>query len=283
MPSIWDVKIVHDSLDHPECLAFGPSGALYAGGEAGQVYRIDIGTKKTDVIANLGGFICGVTLDGDENVYACATKARNVTRVLRDGTTSIYCDKVDGSPLVNPNFSVFHTNGDMYLTDSGDYQRATGRLIRVHPDGTSESLLGNHLNFPNGLALSADENMLYMIESTSSKISKMTIEQGGTLSPPETVVQLQGSVPDGMAFDTLGNLYVGCYTPDIIFKVDRRREVTVLLEDRTSELLNRPTNVAFRPMEGSTDLYFANLGWWHIAKVDVGAVGQRLNYPHLPR
>ena len=31
-----------EGLDHPECVAWGCDGYAYAGGEAGQIYRIDI-------------------------------------------------------------------------------------------------------------------------------------------------------------------------------------------------------------------------------------------------
>jgi gluconolactonase len=281
MRDALEVKIVQGSLDHPECLTFGPKGTLYAGGEAGQVYRIDLEAKTCQEIAHLGGFLCGVTVDGAENVYVCNTKTRSVIRVNSDGTTATFCDRVDGTLLQAPNFCVFHPGGDLYLTDSGDYRRATGRLVRVHRDGTGESLLGDHLNFPNGLALSADSKSLYVIESTSPRISRMTIETDGSLSPPETYARFQGTVPDGMAFDGLGNLYVGCYTPDVIFKVDPQQNVTTLVEDKTSEVINRPTNVAFRPVLGDTNLYFANLGWWHIGSLDVGVAGQPLNYPRL--
>jgi gluconolactonase len=275
------VKIVQDSLDHPECLAFSSEGVLYAGGEAGQIYRIDIEGKKCEETANLGGFVGGVALDGSGSVYACVSKSRSVTRVNTDGTVSVFCDKAGRVPLETPNFCVFHPGGDLYLTDSGDYRHATGKLVRVHRDGTSESLLGDHLNFPNGLSLSVDAKILYMIESTSAKISRMTIESDGSMGAPETYVQVQGTVPDGMAFDKLGNLYVGCYTPDIILKVDTDRNVTTLLEDKTSEVVNRPTNVAFHPDPRRKELYFANLGWWHIASLDIGTPGQPLNYPRI--
>jgi gluconolactonase len=282
MHNVLEVSFVLDSLDHPECLAFSSEGTLYAGGEAGQIYKIDVTTKRSEEMIRLGGFVCGVTVDGNENIFACVSKTRNVVRVHADLTTTVFCDKTEGVAFVNPNFSVFHPDGDLYLTDSGDYRRATGRLIRIHKDGTSESLLGNHLNFPNGLALSADAKTLYMIESTSAKISRMTLEGDGSLTAPETYVQVQGTVPDGMAFDKLGNLYIGCYTPDIILAVDADRNVSTLIEDKTSEVLNRPTNVAFHPDVSRTDLYFANLGWWHIGSLDVGVPGQTLNYPNIP-
>ena len=57
-------------LDHPEGLAVGRDGAIYAGGEAGQVYRIAPDGKHVETIANTGGFCLGVTLDRQENIYA---------------------------------------------------------------------------------------------------------------------------------------------------------------------------------------------------------------------
>lgn len=280
MHNIWQVKTVQDSLDHPECVAFGPSGLLYAGGEAGQVYQIDLDRKACDEIARTGGFVIGVAVDGDENVYGCDTKKHNLVRVGRDRTVTVVCHVVEGKPLVTPNFGVFHPGGDLYLTDSGDYWHANGRLVRINRDGTSDSLLGDHLNFPNGLALSADSKVLYMIESTSAKISRMILEDDGSLGTPETYVELQGTVPDGMAFDAAGNLYVACYAPDTILKVDAKRNVSILIEDKTGEVLNRPTNVAFRP-EKPTELYIANLGGYHIGCLDVGSPGQPLNYPKM--
>ncbi len=40
---IENFEIYANGLDHPECLAFDREGRLWAGGEAGQVYRIPAG------------------------------------------------------------------------------------------------------------------------------------------------------------------------------------------------------------------------------------------------
>src|SRR5437588_785625 len=54
-------EIFANGLDHPECVAFDRAGILWAGGEAGQVYRIDPAGKVVTV-ATLGGFTGGVAL-----------------------------------------------------------------------------------------------------------------------------------------------------------------------------------------------------------------------------
>jgi gluconolactonase len=38
--SIDDIEIFADGLDHPECVAVHPDGSVWAGGEAGQIYKV---------------------------------------------------------------------------------------------------------------------------------------------------------------------------------------------------------------------------------------------------
>jgi gluconolactonase len=64
------LETIATGLDHPEGVAWGPDGRLYAGGEAGQVYTIgDDGSVEE--IASTGGFMYGITVDGDGVVFGC--------------------------------------------------------------------------------------------------------------------------------------------------------------------------------------------------------------------
>jgi hypothetical protein len=55
-------------LDHPEGIAWDPAGALYAGGEAGQIYRVGL-DGSVEEIASTGGFMYGLAVDGASRVY----------------------------------------------------------------------------------------------------------------------------------------------------------------------------------------------------------------------
>ena len=56
-----------DGLDHPEGLAFDNEQALWAGGELGQIYRID-STGLVKEVARLGGFCLGLTFSARQEL-----------------------------------------------------------------------------------------------------------------------------------------------------------------------------------------------------------------------
>ena len=72
-------KVFCEGLDHPECLAVHPDGSIWAGGEAGQIYRVSADGKRIDEVANTGGFILGVAISRDGSwLAACDLKKHQV-------------------------------------------------------------------------------------------------------------------------------------------------------------------------------------------------------------
>ena len=57
-----------EGLDHPEGLAFDRDGFLWAGGELGQIYRINR-RGKVQEIARLGGFCLGLTFSRSQELF----------------------------------------------------------------------------------------------------------------------------------------------------------------------------------------------------------------------
>ena len=97
-----DVSVLVDGLDHVEGVAWGLNGYCYAGGEAGQIYRIDVERKEAAQIADTGGFILGLALDAHNNIYACDTGNRAVMKIAQSGDVTTYTTGTPDEPFKHP-------------------------------------------------------------------------------------------------------------------------------------------------------------------------------------
>ncbi len=277
--SLGQFTILVDGLDHPEGVAWGADGNWYAGGEAGQIYRITSDGSFTQV-ASTGGFVLGLALDGNHNIYACDLFQNKVFKASAAGDVSVYSEGSADREFVAPNYPVFTDNGDLYVSSSGGFDEKNGCvfLIRSHGETIVASEAIDH--FPNGMALSADGRELYIILSNMPGIVKAAIRSDGTLGEPQLVVEMPGTVPDGLAFDAEGNLYIACYAPNKVFRFTAAGVLELAAEDWQSVVLSAPTNIAF----GGPDMkcaIFGSLGRWHLSMIEMPVAGARLRYPDL--
>lgn len=276
------VSVLVDGLDHPEGVACGADGYAYAGGEAGQVYRIDVERREVRQFAQVpGGFILGMAQDAAKNLYACDLGNRVVQKISPGGIVTTYAD---GSPTGRfrlPNYPAFDSQGNLYVSDSGDWNGDNGCLYVVKPGGQAAVWETTLKQFPNGLCLGPNEEHLYVAMSLNPpRVVRVKIEADGSAGPVETVVELPRTVPDGLAFDTEGNLYISCYRPDVVYRLSPWGKLDVLAEDYAGTVIAAPTNIAFCGRKRNV-LLSASLGRWHITRYDAGATGLALHYPNL--
>lgn len=279
--SIAEFTLLVDGLDHPEGVSYGPDGFIYAGGEAGQIYRISL-DGDAEQIASTGGFVLGLCLDADGNIYACDSARHAVMRIQPDGDVSVYSDGDGTRQMVQPNYPVFDRAGNLYVSDSGTWHGHDGCLWLIRADGTTQLFSEEVTDFPNGLALDRDGTYLYSVVSQRPGVVRLPIGEGCTAGTPEEVLRLDKHVPDGIAFDSEDALYIACYAPDVIYRVSPQGGVTKLAEDWERVTLAAPTNVAFCGPELRT-LVVGSLGRWHLAKATVAVSGLAYHYPRLAR
>lgn len=268
------VRIVVEGLDHPECVNVDADGTVWAGGEAGQLYRLDVENGTFEEICSTGGFLLGVTPDGGRSVYVCDIKRLALLRVHVDsGTVETVVEAIDGRRLMNPNYAVFDRDGRLYVSDSGHWRQDDGYIFCVEPDGSARVIDEQASRFPNGLALDPDNGDLYIAESTLPGVTRLNLRTGSY----ETVVELPGTVPDGLALDRDRTIYLGCYRPDTILKITQNN-AEVFAHDPQGTLIAAPANVAFGGPENRT-LYIASLARWHIGAIEMDVPGLPLCHP----
>lgn len=272
------LRVLVEGLDHPEGVTVAPDGTLYAGGEAGQIYRVDHAAGTVEEIATTDGFLLGMCADGAGRLYCCDVGRREVLRFdPARGSLEVYSTGSEERSFVNPNWPAFDDDGNLYVTDSGSWKGADGCVMRIDPHGTTTVWSEASTNFPNGCALSADGSSLLVLESTAPALARIPVDDP---SRREEVATLTG-VPDGIALDTEGRAYVFYYRPDRIDRIDPDGRVETLAEDPEGTLLSAPTNGVWLEPE-RTRLVVGSLGRWHLTECDFGATGIPLRYPNLP-
>jgi gluconolactonase len=256
-------EVFADGLNHPEGLAFDSDGGLWAGGELGQVCRIT-SKGKVRTVTTLGGFNLGLTFSTSQELFVCNFKLGALIQLDRSGKVNRSWQRIGHYRLRNPNFSVFDREGNIYFTDSGSFNKQDGFLFVLRPNGKIEQRLES-LAFQNGLSLSADEGTLFVVQSTKDSVLAALVSAGRAHRPRAYASGLH-NVPDGVALDAKGNLYVTCYASHNVYCISRKGKVTLFAADREGTMLASPTNVAFDGLDFD-EMYFANLGRWHIGRI----------------
>ena len=270
--AVNELSACAEGLDHPEGLAFDGAGTLWAGGEAGQIYRI-VGSE-VETVASVGGFCLGITISREQEIFVCNAGLHSLQRLDRDGKVLATWDNVNGRPLATPNFSVFDAHGNLYFSDSGTWNKHDGVVYRLSPDGKMAVFAGP-FSFANGLALSANGDYLFVAESQRDQVSRVEVLSNGQAGARDIYASRLARIPDGLALDAAGNLFVTCYATDCIYRVTPERLVELYAFDPEGTVLARPTNIAFGGADRKT-MYVANLGRWHITSLPSSVPGQLL-------
>jgi gluconolactonase len=272
--------VLVDGLDHPEGVTVGPDGAVWAGGEAGQVYRIEGDPPKTTLLATSGGFTLGLAVDGFGNVYTTDPVNKCVQRFTPEGACSVYGRGAPAPDIRAPNHLCFDSRGNLYVSDSGVWKEHDGCIYRFAPGGAGEIWCTDARTLPNGVCMGPGEEHLYVAMSLApGRIARIEIKDDGSAGELEDFVILEGTLPDGLAFDRDGNLFVVTYRPDTVWVVPAgTRQAEEYAHDPEGNILASPTNLAFAAGDDPR-LFVANIGRWHVTALPVETPGLPLAHP----
>jgi gluconolactonase len=162
----------------------------------------------------------GMTRDLKGRLVVCARETRRVIRLEPDGELTVIANSFQARRLNIPNDVVVKSDGAIYFTDPKRNSAPepwdvphTG-VYRVTPDLGTVTLLVEDFVFPNGLAFSPDEKILYVADWMRGHIRAFDVAPNGTLlrQTDRVFADLRGpepGMPDGMKVDQTGNVYCG--------------------------------------------------------------------------
>ena len=163
----------------------------------------------------------GLLMDQENRLIACegATFERpgvkvsgkpQVTRTdLKSGKIEILADNFDDKPFTGPNDLTIDSKGRIYFTDL-----AGAAVYRIDSPGQVARILnGPDVQNPNGIQISPDDRVLYLVEANQKQGGARMI-RAYDLQPDGSVTNMRihynfflGRSADGMSIDVEGNLY----------------------------------------------------------------------------
>ena len=262
-------------LNHPEGIAVADDGAIWCGGEAGEIYRIEPDGSSFQKVASTEGFTLGLAFDRNGFLYTCDLAHAAVFRYhLATGELDRFSSGTRDRPMRIPNWPVVDfARNCLYVSDSYAPNEPGPGIWRIDLT-THETTMwfDQPMVFANGMALTLDGSGLYVAETFAHQISHIAINPDGSAGAKTIVVADLNRLPDGLALDAAGNIYIACYEPSRIYRATPAGKVELLYDDPDAHMLCHPTNCAFR----GTDLFTSNLGRWHITRLEVGTQGAPL-------
>jgi gluconolactonase len=275
-------SVLAEGLHHPEGVTWDPVGErVIAGGEGGELYGISL-DGDVDLLSTSGGSMLGVAVDGSGRIYGCDAGRGEVVRFdPHSDELGTYARGPDGNELDTPNMLAFDDRGSLYVSCSGEEDEDEAGIVRVAPDGDVRWWCRDVTHYPNGLCMAADGRFLLVVESRLPGLVRVPILNDGSSGPPEPIVELAGTEPDGVALDDRGDAYVTRYRPDGIVRVTPEGTVAIVADDPLAHVFDAPTNLAF--VGPSLDrAVVANVGDTFLLIGDLGVRGLPLRYPELP-
>lgn len=177
----------------PEHVAVGPDGKLYTGVAGGRILRLAPNGSAPEVYADTGGRVLGLAFDAAGTLIA-ADAVKGLLAIGQDGIVGVLVDKVAGEPIRFADAVVVARSGKIYFSDAsarfgpaqwgGTFeasvldileQSATGRILEYDPATKAVRVVARGLSFANGVALSEDEQSLFVAETGRYRVWKIAV------------------------------------------------------------------------------------------------------------
>jgi gluconolactonase len=197
-----------------------------------------------------------------EFLYTMNHATRSLSKInVSSGHNEVITDHYQGLKFNSPNDLTQSNAGTIYFTDpdwqlSGRKQETPYTGVYAYTADGKVRLVDKSLAKPNGIALSPDQQTLY-VGDFANEIVKYEIDNDGNIGSKQAFVSINS--PDGMAVDCLGNIYASSHNEGIIYVYSNAGTQI----DKIS-VGPKVTNIAFGGAEMKTLLITTNHGLYRL-------------------
>jgi len=188
--------------------------------QVNKIFRYEPETGKPVLINDDSHFAIGMTYDRlKDRILRCTRDLRAIT----DLEGNVIVNNYRGVPINGSNDVIVDTRGRIFFSDPlsrkiEGVQIGHSSVFMYEEDKKELTMLETTLTYPNGLALSPDESILYIVDTNSCSLYKMDL----AVKSLEHFCKMDESKgkgrPDGVRLDREGNLY--CAGPGGVWLID---------------------------------------------------------------
>lgn len=254
-----ELMYVGKDLQRPECILAERDGSLWAADARGGVVHIRpdgtqevITQRHASGIDNAPGnemrFFNGTLPNGlafakNGDILISNFGTDCLERMKRSGETTVLVDSIDGHEIGKVNFVLRDSKDRIWITittmkknwiDALVPDLADGYIARY--DSRGIHIVADGLHFTNEVRFDAKEEYLYCVETVGLKggrIVRFRCDENGDLHDKEVYGPTewgQGAYPDGIAFDSYGNLWGTMVYSNKLFVIDPDGEGKIIMD-----------------------------------------------------
>lgn len=214
----------------PEDLAIDSRGNIVASLHSGSIAKLDKEKKQLVDWVNTGGRPLGIEFDAQDNLIV-ADAFKGLLSISPAGQVTLLTQQADAFNIDYADDLDIAEDGKIYFSDAstkfgaqrfGGTLEASlldilehgghGRLLVYDPATKQTQTLADGINFANGIALSADQQSVFINETGSYRVLRYWLN-GSKKGELDTVIDNLPGFPDNIARSPSGGLWLGLASP----------------------------------------------------------------------
>lgn len=255
------LQYIGEGLQRPECILAEKDETLWSADSRGGVVRLRHDGTQQIVTQKISGhfeqadseatrYLTGTLPNGlafaeNGDILISNFGTDRLEVMTRSGESRVLADTIDGEEIGKVNFVLRDSKGRIWITVSTRIKNWMHALRLDLPDGYLARyidgkfrIMADGFRFTNEIRMDANEEWMYVVETTGGRITRLRVNDDGTLGEREVFGPSQlgkGAWPDGIAFDSIGNLWGTCVYSDKLFVLTPQGDMITLLDEGDPE------------------------------------------------